>query len=220
MCTLHYCAKLTNPPQETACEMGRKKREHNEEFISKAVGLYRSGMSHKEVAEAICMSYSNAYRLLRQHTDMRPRSCGKPSPEARFWKKVKKGNSCWEWTGTKDDNGYGRMARHGNKQVRTHRVSWELHHGTIPPGAIVMHACDNPSCVNPAHLRLGSVADNSLDCVMKCRQSSKLNSETVTRIRKALQNGGVSQRDIGDAYGVDQSTISNLVTRKTWKHCP
>jgi len=77
-----------------------------------------------------------------------------------FWQKVNKnaGTFCWLWMGCTDRAGYGVLSGR-----RAHRISWELHHGSIPPGKIVRHRCDNPSCVNPDHLLLGTHYDNAVD---------------------------------------------------------
>lgn len=80
------------------------------------------------------------------------------SPDSeRFWAKVIKTGECWEWQGP-DQRGYGIFG-----WKRAHRVSWELHHGPIPPGQHVLHQCDNPPCVNPEHLWLGTPRDNASD---------------------------------------------------------
>lgn len=71
-------------------------------------------------------------------------------------------NGCWIWSGGKDKDGYGSL-RDGLKMKRAHRVSWEIHHGEIPDGACVLHECNNPSCVNPSHLKLGDQVENMAD---------------------------------------------------------
>jgi len=95
------------------------------------------------------------------------------TPEERFWLKVNKNgpNGCWEWTGSKRDKtrGYGGHWD-GTKGVRAHRFAWELHHGKVTTGLRVLHRCDNPGCVNPSHLFLGTDLANVQDRDEKGRQ--------------------------------------------------
>lgn len=165
----------------------------------------------------------------------------KSTPEERFWSYVdrKSPEECWEWTGCRFNTGYG-MLGVGSKCRSTHRLSWELHFGPVPGGLWVLHRCDNRSCVNPAHLFLGTARDNYHDSRAKGRHSAadrhgmrrhperirrgeqsnpaRLTDAKVVAIRQRYKAGGISQSALAREYGVTQSTIWNILFRKTWKH--
>lgn len=87
-----------------------------------------------------------------------------------FWKKVdKKKSGCWEWTGFRDVDGYGRFWPVTNKMWGAHRFSVLIHGGDLTAGPLVMHHCDNPACVNPEHLKVTNQSENMKDCVAKDR---------------------------------------------------
>ena len=103
----------------------------------------------------------------------------------RFFRKVRKTNSCWEWTGAvAGNNKYGAFWD-GEKVVRAHRFSYEIHKGMLQEGKIIMHSCDNPVCVNPDHLSVGTQSENMKDCAAKGRRKpglvivKKLKSERI-----------------------------------------
>lgn len=92
----------------------------------------------------------------------------------RFWKNVKRTSYCWEWIGSKDKDGYGRFSRSHNISVRAHRFSYELHKQPSM-GFLILHHCDNPSCVNPDHLYAGNFQDNADDKSKRKRIHGKKN---------------------------------------------
>lgn len=110
-----------------------------------------------------------------------------------------------------------------------HRVSWEVHNGEIPVGMNVLHRCDNAGCVNPAHLFLGTQADNIKDMFAKGRQNSvgpkgeaartaRLTAPQVSTIRLLYRSGVFSNKWLQAVYGMPQSAIWKVVNRKTWRH--
>jgi hypothetical protein len=146
---------------------------------------------------------------------------------ARFWAKVEKTGGCWLWTAALSDRGYGRFALDG-KNRHAHRIAYELTFGTILDGLFVCHSCDNRRCVNPAHLWLGTLAENNADRDAKGRHGdtaargersghSKLTEQDVLTIRQ-LAAEGVRHRAIARRYGVNPSQISLIVRRINWKH--
>lgn len=124
---------------------------------------------------------------------------------------------CWEWPGARAVAGYGVTKRDG-RQMYVHRLVWEIANArSLPVDRVVMHRCDNPPCVNPEHLLLGTHADNNGDRSAKGRSchgprhpNAKLSSEQVAEIRRRA-DGGWTTRELGEEYGVAQTTISRIV---------
>lgn len=141
----------------------------------------------------------------------------KPDDE-RYWSFVIKhpAPQCYEWSGAKNKTGYGQLMVNC-KQVGAHRFAYELHHGTIPPGMVVCHHCDNPECTRISHLFLGTFSDNSVDSVKKGRAGAiKMTEDQVKEIRAFA--GSMSFYALGRRYGISDETIRSIVHRKTWKH--
>jgi hypothetical protein len=157
------------------------------------------------------------------------------SPEMRFWSRLDKNGPkhpvvgiCWKWTSTKDRRGYARMKIAGCSPL-AHRYSWTLHYGAIPDGLHVLHRCDNPGCVNPHHLFLGSDRDNAADMVSKNRQAkgirhpkAKLTEEQVKEIRTRYRNrdNGCTLRSLAWEYGLTCAAIHAVVHEYHWKDVP
>lgn len=141
-----------------------------------------------------------------------------PAPVAnRFWRYVEKTTSCWIWTGNKASNGYGRIQKggKGSPHIGAHRLSYEMHYGEIPKGMVVMHSCDSPSCVNPAHLSVGTYSDNTADMTAKGRRRGRmiLTLEQVAEIRGSSEPARV----FAARLGVSKSTIWAVRTGQNWK---
>jgi hypothetical protein len=154
----------------------------------------------------------------------------------RFWRKVDKrgplakcGGRCWAWLGAKSEDGYGRFKRR-HAYVRAHRYSWESNFGPVPEGLCVLHRCDNPSCVRPSHLFVGTNADNSRDMLRKGRHAhasfsgqtnpqALLTEEDVREIkRRCRPHGTESTNEVAEYYGVSRTTIYDVIVGRTWGH--
>jgi hypothetical protein len=150
------------------------------------------------------------------------------SLEDRFWSHVdRRGpDECWEWQAALERTGYGRLSggRRGNKQILAHRYSFMLHTGEEPGEKLVCHSCDNRKCVNPAHLWLGTCADNHADRNQKNRQakgstqgSAKLTESDVVAIRQ-MRLMGLTQGELGAMFGVSKNCVSRIVNNRGWRH--
>ena len=156
----------------------------------------------------------------------------------RFWAKVDQSGECWVWTGAKRSKGYGAFAYIKNGDVihgRAHRYSYELHTGPIPAGLFVLHRCDNPACVRPDHLFLGTNQDNVTDMMRKGRHvaggtyapgqyqrgedhhNARLTPELVTNIRREYEQGGTSFSRIATKYGIAIGHAFRIVRRRAWR---
>jgi hypothetical protein len=152
----------------------------------------------------------------------------------RFWSKVNKWGptpshapglgACWVWTAGAHEFGYGKIGRPGGGSEYAHRLSWVMHNGEIRGGLEVLHQCDNPRCVRPAHLFLGTKQDNLRDMRSKGRGGSgeshghtRLTLEQVRDLR-SLYDSGVGPSELGRKFGCTAGTACNIGKRKSWKY--
>lgn len=151
-------------------------------------------------------------------------------PDVRLMSKVdKKQTGCWEWTGAKRKKGYGSF-QWGGKPWAAHRAAWTMFRGPIPEGLVVCHRCDNPPCINPDHLFIGTARDNVGDAIAKGRRPR------MQQVRRAIgENHGrallteddvrfirshraLGSRSLAMRFGVARSTVKNVLAGETWRH--
>lgn len=143
-----------------------------------------------------------------------------PRHSVPFWDRVDRSGNCWLWTGHRNVDGYGTVRISGRMQ-KAHRVAWQMAHGPISPNLHVLHRCDNPPCVNPAHLFLGTNHDNVIDRHTKGRSKNldrgerhpkaKLTSALVAEMR-SLRTAGWTQIRLAQYFGVSRGNVSKIVT--------
>lgn len=160
-----------------------------------------------------------------KRTDRRPLA-------ERFWEKVQKGEGCWLWTGCLDRRGYGQIARGGKHggHMKAHRAAFTLTNGPIPGGGHILHRCDNPACVRPDHLFLGTHADNMQDmwakgrgrCDAAGRRGSmngnhRLTETQASEIQRRHRRGEPS-RKLGAEFGVSKTLVLMISKGTDWQH--
>lgn len=194
-------------------------------------------------ARGVCSThYARHSRNPARYGPLPPATHGVKDPVPRFWAKVMKGPRCWLWSASRSRAGYGKFGAGGRFGLTSaHRFSWELHHGPIPPGMCICHRCDNPPCVRPDHLFLGTLADNNADMKAKGRgargkrngsqtcperlvrgsrqPTAKLTEGAVEAMRLAHARGE-RQKVLADRFHVSRAAICNALQGKTWKHVP
>lgn len=162
----------------------------------------------------------------------------KPVPVVElFLRHVKKTETCSLWTAFRDKDGYG-MASKGNGQTgvrRANRRAWEVFRGPIPDGMLVLHRCDNPPCVNPDHLFLGTNSDNMKDAHAKGRHKTPTQAKPESQVRGerqhlsklkasdipaifSLHKDGLSAPQIAAKFGVGKHCVKSVLSRETWRH--
>lgn len=146
------------------------------------------------------------------------------SSKERFWKRVKKTRYCWIWIGAKNNKGYGQIMVN-KRLIAAHRYSYFLQKGSIPKDNHILHKCDNPSCVNPQHLWVGTNNDNVQDRVNKGREAdrkgeknpnAKITYEIATKIRKMYKTRNYKVYILGQMFGVNRNVIGRIIGGKQW----
>lgn len=140
--------------------------------------------------------------------------------EQMFHAKYERGEYCWNWTSTKDKDGYG-LLFYQKKIYRANKLALQFAGTPVPDGYYACHKCDNPACVNPSHLYVGTPQQNSDDCRIRGRgqkgekvHSAKLTEADVRLIRSSFE----TDEETGKRFGVSRSNISMIRSRRTWKH--
>ena len=185
------------------------------------------GCDRKARAHGLCNSHS-LQRL--KGDDLRPLQTQHHglTEEARFLKRVivKSKDECWEWTGSRNQkNWHGQWRSKAGAIELTHRASWRLFKSEVPGGLFVLHKCDNPICVNPNHLFLGTQSDNLKDMWIKGRARpatslgekhgmSKITAEMVAEIRSSSDSGV----ELARRLGITATTVCDIRKRRTWRH--
>lgn len=142
----------------------------------------------------------------------------------RLLNNVKNKNGCWVWCGYVAKHGYG-VSSYRSKGILVHRLSWILFKGELNKDLFVCHHCDNPKCVNPEHLFLGTAKDNIIDSFNKKRKSNKGEKHPGAKVSEKdvreifeLRKIGWTHQKLADRFKIKQGTISNILHRRLWKH--
>lgn len=150
------------------------------------------------------------------------------SDPARFWSRVKKNSGpsgkCWEWTGHRNHDGYGRAWWNG-RHILAHRLAWLLNGHSVPNGLCLCHRCDNPPCVRPEHLFVATQKENIADSYAKGRQRTEWplgeaasNAKITADDVRMMRSSGESPKVLAARYRLDHSNICKILRRTSWRH--
>jgi hypothetical protein len=180
--------------------------------------------SNSKRVDCVCVYCGTSFTLPRCRLSIGMgktcKACRSVTDSERFWRRVDRSGACWLWLGSRHRQGHGYASLNGRVQY-AHRVSWQLTHGPIPEGHVVCHKCDNPPCVNPDHLFVGTQGDNVRDARAKGRmttetmRSAKLSTENVLTVRDMLASG-TTQSAVAAAMGVTRSCIGLIAQGRRW----
>lgn len=177
-------------------------------------------------AKGLCGKH---YQRLRITGTVEDSNKGAAPIAVRFLRYVDKGSpgDCWVWTGAKTSKGYGGLQEggRGSKMLLAHRVSYEIHKGPLADGMLVLHSCDNPSCVNPDHLRAGTQSENIKEAFSKGRKYAPKASgddnpkSKITAVQVAFikANPAIPHTELARLFGVSPNCIRGVRIGRTWK---
>lgn len=180
------------------------------------------GCNDEQKSKGYCLRH---YKLLWRYGETTERGARHDSPDKRFWRYVDKSGECWNWTGHKDKDGYGtltvKLPNGQHSPVRAHRFSMRLHGAEIADDALVLHRCNNPSCVNPDHLYVGSQVQNMRDRIEfrgdwkgEKHHNAKITEDDVIGILSFI---GPAYK-AAEQYGISASQARNIIKGRQWRH--
>ena len=182
------------------------------------------GCDRQVVARGLCHTH---YQSRRRSGELRvePRPHG--TLEERFFAKVKMGDGCWEWLGAKSGKGYGFLQQggRGTPMMLAHRISYKIANGPIADRQYILHACDNPGCVNPKHLRAGTQSENIKEAFAKGRKTAPIAfGESNPRSKLTLEQAKfikahpeLPHTELADLFGLSPNCIRGVRIGRTWK---
>ena len=180
----------------------------------------------RTLARGMCAMHYRRFRKYGDPTQVKLRQLHGADLETRFLHYASKGEGCWEWSGSKDVNGYGRLNIDGKPEL-AHRLAWRLYRHPINSDQHVLHRCDNPQCVNPKHLFLGDQAANNADARKKGRfkpgisigEEHGMAKLTETQVRK-IRSSSKPPQQIADQLGISRRQVRDIQAKRAWRHLP